>query len=785
MKKRWGLFFYLGIVVVFGLAIFWIVERGKTLEHGRTARIEHVTSSASVKDSFELFSNSFSSNITHPLAVLILQIIAIVVCARVFGFLFNKIGQPTVIGEIVAGIVLGPSLVGYFFPEISAFIFPVTSLGNLQFLSQVGLILFMFVIGMELDVDMIRKQARGAVIISHASIIIPYTLGMGLAYYLFIEHAPATTSFLSFALFMGIAMSITAFPVLARIIQERNLTKTSLGSMAITCAAADDVTAWCVLAAVIAIVKAGSFVSALFTIGLALAYVFLMLLVIRPFFRRLGNIYANRAMISKPALAITLMTMLLSAYTTEIIGIHALFGAFLAGVVMPPDLKFRKNIVDKIEDVSLVLLLPLFFVFTGLRTQVGLLNEGHLWITCALVIVVAVAGKFGGSAIAARIVGENWKTSLSIGALMNTRGLMELIVLNIGYDLGILSPEIFAMMVLMALVTTFMTGPALNIINRLMPDKLDELATGPVEQKRSYRILLSFGASNAGRKLLRVAHQMFAKHPIPVEIAAINISYNADMNPWQIPEFERESLSKIRAEAKRLHLDVAMKYHPVLDVRKEITKITQEGEYDLILVDAGKSLLKGTFLGDVAATARLLYPPHLLRTLRGTNKLSHLLPVNDMMDEKATGFIADAQCNVGVFIDKEFYEARKILIPIFSSSDLFLLKYGGKFATSIHASITILDAGCLSQTDSRWQDEIQRINKSGRVSIQILMGRMIDKSMLSRYDLMLVSYENWENLVKSKSVWLRHIPSCLIIKHVDAGQLAIEKDMKPLASSEL
>jgi Kef-type K+ transport system membrane component KefB len=785
MKKHLSLVFYLIIVVIFGLAIYWIVEKGKILEHGRTTKIEQTISRTSVVDSFELFSRSFSNNLAHPLAVLILQIIAIIICARFFGFLFNKIGQPTVIGEIVAGIVLGPSVVGLFFPEVSSFIFPAASLGNLQFLSQVGLMLFMFVIGMELDVDMIRKQARGAVIISHASIIIPYTLGMGLAYYLFIAYAPDTISFLSFALFMGIAMSITAFPVLARIIQERGLTKTSLGSLAITCAAADDVTAWCILAAVIAIVKAGSFVSALFTIGLALAYVLLMLLVIRPFLRRLGSIYGNREMVSKPVLAIVFMIMLLSAYVTEIIGIHALFGAFLAGVVMPPDLNFRKIVVDKIEDISLVLLLPLFFVFTGLRTQIGLLTEGHMWVTCGLVILVAVLGKFGGSTLAAKFVGQSWKNSLSIGALMNTRGLMELIVLNIGYDLGILSPEIFAMMVLMALITTFMTGPALDLINWLMPDKTkDTMVQEPVMQ-RIYRILISFGAAQNGRKLLRLAHQMLAKHPIPVNITAINISYNADINPWQIPEYEKESFSKIKSEAKKLNVEVETIYHPVLDVRKEIAKITQEEQYDLILVDAGKSLLKGTFIGNVAATVKLLYPPHLFKTLLGTNTLSQLLPVNDMMDEKATSFIEDAHCCVGVFIDKDFYEARRILIPIFSPSDLVLLKYAGKFVNSIHSSVTILDAGGLSQSDSRWQEEILRINKTGQESIQILMGRTIDKSVLSRFDLMLVSYDNWEKLVKSKSVWLEHIPSSLIIKHIDASQEGIKKGIKPLASSEL
>lgn len=369
---------------------------------------------------------------------------------------------------------------------------------------------------------------------------------------------------------------------------------------------------------------------------------------------------------------------------------------------------------------------------------------------------------------------------------MNTRGLMELIVLNIGYDLGILSPEIFAMMVLMALITTFMTGPALDLINWLMPEKsTDTKLPEPVLQKKLYRILLSFGSAHSGRKLLRVANQMLAKHPVPVDFTAINISYNADINPWQLPEFENESFSKIKSEARRLNIEVETIYDPVLDVRKEITKISQEQQYDFILVDAGKSLLKGTLVGDVAATVKLLYPPHLIKTLLGTNKLSQLLPVNDMMDEKATSFIADAQCSVGVFIDKDFYEARRILVPIFSSSDLFLLTYGGKFVDSMNSSLTILDAGGLSQNDNRWQEEILRINKAGHESVQILMGRTIDKSMLSRYDLMLVSYDNWEKLVKSKSVWLEHIPSSLIIKHLDASQATLRKGITPLASSEL
>ncbi len=472
MKKRWSSLFYIVIVAGLGFVIYWIAKQGSALQSpALTAQQIQNEKAAAGASSFQVFTDSFKHDLTEPLAVLLLQIIVIIASARLFGFLFKKIGQPAVIGEIVAGIILGPSIVGAYFPEINNFLFPAASLVTLSFISQIGLILFMFIIGMELDLKAIGKQAYGAVIISHASIIIPYTLGMALAYYIYRDYAPAGISFLSFALFMGIAMSITAFPVLARILQEKKLTRSKLGAMALTCAAADDLTAWCILAAVIALVKSGSSFSVLYTIGLALVYVLVMLKIVRPFLEGLSHVYDEKEKKRTPIIALLFVILIVSSYITSVIGIHALFGAFMAGVIMPSSFSFRKIVIDKIEDVSIILLLPLFFVITGLRTQIGLINEGHLWITFGWILLVAVAGKFGGSALAARMVGQSWKDSLSIGVLMNTRGLMQLIVLNIGYDLGILSPEIFAMMVLMALVTTFMTGPALDLINWLIPEK--------------------------------------------------------------------------------------------------------------------------------------------------------------------------------------------------------------------------------------------------------------------------------------------------------------------------
>jgi Kef-type K+ transport system membrane component KefB len=474
MKKN--LFFYLAIIGLFAILIWSIIEKGKTLTpEKQLSKTEQIDSKKDAEISSntlsgEGFWSELSHNIKNPISLLLLQIIIILSAARVFGLVFSKIGQPSVVGEIIAGIVMGPSIMGLLFPDFLTFLFPAASLKNLQFLSQIGLIFFMFMIGMELDLHKIKNKAKDALVISHSSIIFPFFLGVGLSYFIYEKFAPANVSFLVFSLFMGIAMSITAFPVLAHIVKERGLTKTSLGVMVISCAAADDITAWCILAAVIAIAKAGSIVSALYTIVPAIVYIAAMLYIIRPWLKKfVTNSKGSNENLNKTLVTLIFLTLLLSSYLAEIIGIHLLFGAFLAGTIMPQEQgsKVKVLLTEKVEDISVIVFLPIFFAVTGLRTQIGLLNEGHLWATCAVVISIAVIGKFFGSAFAAKLVGQSWKDSLSIGALMNTRGLMELIVLNIGYDLGILSAEIFAIMVLMALCTTFMTGPLLDLIKYL------------------------------------------------------------------------------------------------------------------------------------------------------------------------------------------------------------------------------------------------------------------------------------------------------------------------------
>lgn len=404
------------------------------------------------------------SNFEHPLSHLFVQLLVIIIASRCMGWLFTRLRQPGVVGEMAAGILLGPSLFGWLAPEAFAFVFPVDSLGALKLLSQVGVCLFMFAVGMDLDVRHVRGKARTAVMVSHASIVFPCLLGVLLAYFLFSSLAGPGATFTSFALFMGISMSITAFPMLARILQDRRMTRTFLGSTAITCAAVDDVTAWSILAFVVAIARATSLVGATLNLMLALVFIAFMIWVVRPLLPRwLGEAEMASEEPSKGTLVAIVCVVVAAALSTEVIGIHALFGSFLAGAIMPEAHGFRHKVNVRVENFSSVLLLPLFFAFTGLRTEVGLLNDVQDWLLCLLIIVVATVGKLGGSAVTARFTGMSWSESLQLGALMNTRGLMELIALNIGYDMGILSPRIFTMLVIMALATTMLTGPLLTL----------------------------------------------------------------------------------------------------------------------------------------------------------------------------------------------------------------------------------------------------------------------------------------------------------------------------------
>ena len=390
---------------------------------------------------------------------ILLQLIVILIVVQVFGYLSVRIGQQWVIGEILAGLALGPSLLGAFFPGFKNFLFPASAMPTLQTLGEIGLVLYMFSLGTRLDTHLMLRQSRNAIVVSLSGIFLPLVSGAVLAYFLYPSLAGSKATLPSFMLLVGTAMAITAFPVLARLLAEKNMLGTKVGTLALTCAAIGDALAWCLLALVIAIIHAKGLTSALLTLGLTLLFIGIMFTVVRPLLA-----YADRRISSKRVLiALSLALLLLSAYFTNAIGIHPVFGAFLMGIILPRKTTYIEQ-VRSLDHVNNILFLPLFFVYSGLRTQIGLIGAPVLWLICLLVLVIACMGKILGSTLPIRWMGETWKESLTLGILMNTRGLVELIVLNIGLDLGVLSPTLFAMLVIMALVTTMMASPLLPLL---------------------------------------------------------------------------------------------------------------------------------------------------------------------------------------------------------------------------------------------------------------------------------------------------------------------------------
>jgi Kef-type K+ transport system membrane component KefB len=402
-------------------------------------------------------SNAETSTLFHVL----LTMAAVGALAQVIGRAFARIRQPAVVGEMLAGILLGPSLLGRVSPAAAQILLPREVGPYVRLVAQIGVVLFMFLVGLELDLAGLRHRMRSAATISLVGIAVPLCLGAGAGVVLHPILAPHGVGRMVFVAFFAVAMSVTAFPVLARIVAERNMQKSPLGAMALTCAAIDDASAWCLLAIVASLAGARTG-EGLSTLGLTALYVAFMIGVVRPLLARL---FATDEGARRLVPSVFLL-LLVSALATEWIGIHALFGAFMLGAIVPAEAKLAHRLVEQLEDLVHVVLLPVFFAFTGMRTEVGLLTGAQAWLVCALIVLLAFAGKLGGVSVAARSLGLRWRDATALGVLMNTRGLMELIVLNVGLDLGIITGKLFTMMVIMALLTTFAGGPLLDLIGR-------------------------------------------------------------------------------------------------------------------------------------------------------------------------------------------------------------------------------------------------------------------------------------------------------------------------------
>lgn len=719
---------YAVMLLLFGVLIYMAIEEGDRFSH-------HAVASSTVAEDtpFTMFCQFVTDNLHHPLSILLIQIIAVLLMVRLFGFLFKHIGQPGVIGEIVAGIVLGPSVLGYFFPDVFQALFPPESLTNLELLSQVGLVLFMFVIGMELDFSVLKNKINETLVISHAGILVPFFLGIVASYWIYEEYAAAQTAFLPFALFIGISMSITAFPVLARIIQERNMTKTSLGTLAIASAANDDVTAWCLLAVVIAIAKAGTFASALYAIGLTALYIIIMFMVVRPFLKKVGEVYANQEVINKIFVALILLILIISSTLTEIIGIHALFGAFMAGVVMPPSIGFRKVMMEKVEDIALVFFLPLFFAFTGLRTEIGLINSPALWGVCLLLITVAVAGKLGGCAVAARLVGESWKDSFTIGTLMNTRGLMELVALNIGYEMGVLPPSIFVILVIMALVTTFMTTPLLHLVERIFARREERLSA-------KLKLVFCFGRPESGRSLLSIFFLLFGKKMKAAQVVAAHFTVGTDLNPLNAEQYARDSFSLVDEKASELGLSVENRYRVTDKLVQDMIRLARKERPDMFLLGAGSKYRPDT---------------------AGSNGVLWLSLFRDKIDD----VMEQVKCPVAVFVNRGYSGSSPVSFVLGGVIDAFLLTYlesmleGG---AQVHLFLFDTDDEAFRQsTDpilAKYSSQIRTQPFSGAANL----------TSAAKDGLLVMSHLSYTKLSEEEEVF-RDLPSLLVIRRPKKG----------------
>ena len=487
-----------------------------------------------------------------------------------------------------------------------------------------------------------------------------------------------------------------------------------------------------------------------------------MFFAVRPFLKMIGHIYHNKEVIDKGLVAFMFLLLIISAYLTEMLGLHALFGAFIAGVVMPSNVKFRKIMTEKVEDVSLALFLPLFFVSTGLRTEIGLLNSPDLWWMCGVFILVAIIGKFGGAMFSARFVGESWKDSLYIGALMNTRGLMELVVLTIGYEMHILPPSIFVMLVLMTLVTTFMTIPLVSFIKfcfqtreKIKEYKAVEVADG------TFKVLLSFGRAGNGQIMLDVAYQMFAHIRHQVDLTALHLTVGSDVNPLHTDNFEEISFGPILYGAKKLGINIETRYEVSNNAGQDITDIVNTEGFDFLLVGSGISMSNQP--DDIEANRyRTSFYNRFFRRFKAPE--SWFYP-GALLKDKTKMFIGKSNCDVGVFVNRGFVKASNVIVVVDSEKDLFLLEYASTLLKTTHGSVSILDRSSSTTPGSEKIKHAIRQFVDTTKQASLLADKDMTAAIFSNYNFMLISYDTWNDVSEHRREALQKMPSTLIMNH--------------------
>ncbi len=592
------------------------------------------------------------------LAILLLQIAAILGLSRVMGSLFRWMRLPQVVGEMAAGIMLGPTLLGLAAPQAFAYLFPPESLGYLNSLSQLGVVFFLFLIGLELDPKLLMSQGKAAMTIGVSSIVVPFAMGVGLTYWLAgnSDLFSNEENFHATLLFMGTAIAVTAFPVLARILTDTGLQKSRVGTMSIAAAAANDVVAWCVLAMVVAYAQAKGLRQGLVTAGLTVLYIGAMFYIVRPFLRRLEGVYDRNSRPTSGLIALVFLLILLSAVTTELIGIHALFGAFMLGAIMPRGTRFVASIAEKIEDFTVVFLLPVFFAYAGIQTYINFGEGNGFWFYTLLVIAVACIGKVAGASVAAKGCGLTMRESLSVGVLMNTRGLMELVILNVGRELGVINDRVYAIMVVMALATTAMTAPLLQLV---YPRRLRGLK--PEGKSPGFSILIPLSMPRSAAPLAELADMLTESADRPRKVVGLYLRPQHDFDILRShvddkPADQYEPLHRLQEEATRRELPIEVVSFVTRDPGMDIAAIANARAVDMILMGFHKPLISHSVLGGTVH-----------RVMSG------------------------ARCDVGVFVDRGLHGVHTVLVPYLGSShDRLALEVAGQIGRSAKAKVTVL-----------------------------------------------------------------------------------------------